>query len=85
MNNVCEIAQTSFSFTSLCIHGFEMFSVRGAYLVSTIALTIFLYAYIIHLYKSQKSKRVDYEKYGLLAINDSIDDSPIESVSNTRG
>lgn len=81
MGNICEVAQTSLSLTSVCIHGFQLLSVRGAYLVSTIAFVFFLYGYIIHLYRSEKSKKTDYEKYGLLAINDSIEDSPIESVS----
>jgi len=43
-------------------------------------LTIGLYAYIYHLYKSQKSGIKDYEKYANLALNDEIDDCLVEGL-----
>ncbi|NPA73442.1 MAG: cytochrome c oxidase, cbb3-type, CcoQ subunit [Epsilonproteobacteria bacterium] len=48
------------------------------YLVLVVFLTIVLYAYIHHLYKTQRSGEKDYEKYSDLALNDDISSSPIE-------
>lgn len=70
------------SLSSFCIKGFEFFSLKGAYLVSTILLVVFLYSYILYLYRSDRSGKTNYEKYGLLAINDSLDDNPIESIKD---
>lgn len=68
------------------IYGFDLLSVNAAYLFSIILLTVVLYSYIVYLYRSQASG-VDYEKYGRLAINDDLDDDPIESVegNTTKG
>ncbi|MBZ7986971.1 cytochrome c oxidase, cbb3-type, CcoQ subunit [Campylobacter canadensis] len=41
-------------------------------------LTIVLYAYIFHLYKTQKSGKKDYEKYANLALNDDLDSELLE-------
>ncbi|MFK5881374.1 MAG: cytochrome c oxidase, cbb3-type, CcoQ subunit [Sulfurospirillum sp.] len=41
-------------------------------------LTIGLYAYIYHLYKSQKDGVKDYEKYSNMALSDDIEDSLVE-------
>jgi len=43
-------------------------------------LTIGLYAYIYHLYKSQKNGDKDYEKYSKMALDDDINDSPVENL-----
>jgi len=48
------------------------------YLLMVVFLTIGLYAYIHHLYKTQKSGERDYEKYSNLALDDDITSSPIE-------
>jgi len=48
------------------------------YILLVIFLTIGLYAYIHHLYKTEKDGRRDYEKYSDLALNDSIDSTPVE-------
>lgn len=69
---------------SLVIYGFDLLSLKGAYLISSIFLTAWLYAYICHLYRSQASGRVDYEKYGELALKDSLDDALIESRDVTK-
>ncbi|MCI5967974.1 cytochrome c oxidase, cbb3-type, CcoQ subunit [Helicobacter sp.] len=37
-----------------------------------------LYAYIYHLYKSQRQGKIDYEKYARLALDDGLDDRLIE-------
>ena len=42
-------------------------------------LAIVLYGYIWHLYRSEKKGERDYEKYGRMAIEDEIDDVPVEA------
>ena len=49
-----------------------------AYLIGTIIAVVVLYGYIVYLYKSEKSGDKDYEKYGKLALDDSIDSKPLE-------
>lgn len=48
------------------------------YLLMIVLLTIGLYAYIHHLYKTQKEGKRDYEKYSNLALHDEIDSTPVE-------
>lgn len=67
---------------SLEVYGFNLISINAAYLFSIIFLTIWLYSYIVYLYRVQATGKVDYEKYGKLAIDDSLDDEPVESVKN---
>jgi cytochrome c oxidase cbb3-type subunit 4 len=50
------------------------------YFFMTVCLTVGLYWYYFHLYKSEKTGRRDYEKYGKIALEDAICDKPIESV-----
>ena len=45
----------------------------------TIFLVVVLYWYIFHLYRSEKKGERDYEKYGNIALDDSITSTPIES------
>ncbi|PZT48963.1 cytochrome c oxidase, cbb3-type, CcoQ subunit [Helicobacter valdiviensis] len=45
----------------------------------TIVLVVFLYGYIYHLYKNQRSGKVDYEKYSRLALDDDLGDTLIEA------
>jgi cytochrome c oxidase cbb3-type subunit 4 len=52
-----------------------------AYFIFTGFLVVVLYAYIYHLYSSQKKGTRDYEKYGNIALNDEITDKPVEEVS----
>lgn len=63
---------------SLVIGGFDFLSLKGAYLISTIALVVFLYSYVFYLYSRQKRGIVDYEKYSNLALYDSLDDEILE-------
>lgn len=49
-----------------------------AYWFCTLLLTVLLVSYIIHLYRSQRNG-FDYEKYSRLALDDGLDDTPIES------
>ncbi len=68
---------------SFTIYGFDLLSLKGAYLFSIICLTVWLYAYIYYLYRTQALGKVDYEKYSKLALNDSLNDSLIESCDTT--
>ena len=53
-----------------------------AYWAITILLVILLSGYIYHLYKSQKSGKIDYEKYARLAVDDNLNDDLVEARSN---
>jgi len=54
-----------------------------AYIVYTIILTLILYGYIVHLYRSEKKGIRDYEKYGKMALDDEISDKPVEKREDT--
>lgn len=49
-----------------------------AYFFFTLFLVIVLYAYILHLYRSEKKGLRDYEQYGNMALDDELDDKPVE-------
>ncbi|MDE5603465.1 MAG: cytochrome c oxidase, cbb3-type, CcoQ subunit [Helicobacter sp.] len=49
-----------------------------AYWFISLLLVILLYSYVYHLYKSQRTGKIDYEKYARLALDDNLDDDPIE-------
>jgi len=44
----------------------------------TIVFVIILYGYIIYLYRSEKKGERDFEKYGRIALDDSIGTPPVE-------
>ena len=50
------------------------------YIFFTVFLAVMLYAYIYHLYRAEKSGTRNYEKYADIALHDSIDDTPVESI-----
>ncbi len=52
-----------------------------AYFGLVVFMVVILYSYIYHLYSSEKKGTKDFEKYGNMALNDEIDDTPVESVS----
>ncbi len=54
------------------------------YWFMTILLVVFLYWYILHLYRSEKKGEADYEKYGRLALDDELTDAPIEERERTK-
>lgn len=56
------------------------FSAYG-YFFFTVFLVVVLYAYIYHLYSSEKKGKRNYEKYADMALNDEITDQPVETVS----
>lgn len=41
-------------------------------------LTIILYGYIFHLYKSEKDGTRNYEQYGRIALDDDLNSTPVE-------
>lgn len=51
------------------------------YFFFTVFMVVVLYGYIYHLYRSEKTGRRNYEKYGNIALNDGINDQPIEKIS----
>ncbi len=53
------------------IQGYSMFFM-------TILMAVLLYWYIFYLYRSEKKGERDFEKYGRIALDDSIDTSPVE-------
>lgn len=55
----------------------EEFAPYG-YFFLTALMVFFLYGYIVHLYKSEKTGERDYEKYGRMALDDEITSEPIE-------
>ena len=50
------------------------------YAFASVFFAIILYAYIYHLYTSKKKSGKDYEKYSKMALNDNLEDSPIEKI-----
>ena len=49
-----------------------------------VVLTVVLYGYIYHLYRSEKKGERDYEKYGDMAIHDEITDTQVEANPKTE-
>ena len=54
------------------------------YVVGTVITVIILYSYIVYLYRSEKSGQKDYEKYGKIALDDSINSTPIEDMPEAK-
>ena len=71
---------------SLEIFGFDIFSFAGLYIFSIVFLCFWLYSYIFYLYRAKKTRGMDYEKYSNLALKDSLNDTPVESmdIDNTK-
>jgi len=51
------------------------------YIFFTIFLAVILYAYLYHLYRSEKSGERNFEKYADMALHDDVTDAPIEPMS----
>lgn len=62
----------------------EMETVRElqayGYAFASAVFAIVLYAYVYHLYTSKKKGGKDYEKYANMALNDNLDDTPVEEI-----
>ncbi len=54
------------------------------FVVGTVITVILLYSYIVYLYRSDKSGKKDYEKYGKIALDDNIDSTPIEDMPEAK-
>ena len=52
-----------------------------AYFGMVVFMVVILYSYIYHLYSSEKKGVQDFEKYGNIALNDEINDAPVEKIS----
>ena len=60
----------------------DIFQFQGyAYFGLVTLMVVVLYSYIYHLYSSEKKGTKDFEKYGNMALNDEIDDTPVEKIS----
>ena len=55
-----------------------------AYIVFIIFLTIILYGYILHLYRSEKRGKKNYEKYGKIALDDELSSPPVEPLEEEK-
>ncbi len=51
------------------------------YIIGVVFCTLMLYGYIYHLYSSEKNGTRNYEKYAHIALDDSIDSTPLETTS----
>ena len=54
------------------------------FVVGTVITVIILYSYIVYLYRSDKSGKKDYEKYGKIALDDNINSTPIEDMPEAK-
>lgn len=52
------------------------------YFFLTALMVFLLYGYIFHLYKSEKTGRRDFEKYGKIALDDDITSEPVDPMDN---
>ncbi|EAL2593047.1 cytochrome c oxidase, cbb3-type, CcoQ subunit [Campylobacter coli] len=59
-------------------HEWEIFQGYGFFAL-VMFLSIVLYAYLYHLYRTEKKGERNYENYASLALKDDIDDSVLES------
>ena len=50
-----------------------------AYVGATVFLVVMMYGYLYHLFKAEKKGTRNYEQYGKIALQDNIDDAPIET------
>ncbi len=54
------------------------------YAFASVFFALIFYGYIYHLYTSKKKGGKDYEKYAKMALDDSLESSPIEKVEPTK-
>lgn len=54
------------------------------YFILVVLMVVLLYSYCYHLYKSERTKRRNYEKYADLALKDDLSDEVIEGVSKNQ-
>jgi len=61
-------------------HTIETFSAY-AFILTTIVITLFFYAYIYHIYNNEKKGIKDYEKYSQIVLDDEITSTPVEKLT----
>lgn len=66
--------------SSITAEQWESFQGYGFFFLM-LFMVVVLYGYWIHLYRSEKRGRRDYEKYAKLALNDELDDKVLENRS----
>lgn len=54
------------------------------YFFFVVFLVVVLYGYFYHLIKSEKKGRRNYEKYSKLALDDELNERPIEPISEIQ-
>lgn len=54
------------------------------YFFFVVFLVVVLYGYFYHLIKSEKKGRRNYEKYSKLALDDELNEKPIEPISEIQ-
>ena len=54
------------------------------FFILLVFMVVVLYSYWFHLKRSEKTGRRDYEKYGRLALDDSISDDIVENTHDDR-
>lgn len=54
------------------------------YFFFVVFLVLVLYGYFYHLIKSEKNGRRNYEQYSKLALDDELNEKPIEPISQTK-
>ncbi|ASM34380.1 cytochrome c oxidase, cbb3-type, CcoQ subunit [Campylobacter sp. RM12327] len=54
------------------------------YFFFIVFLVVVLYGYFYHLIKSEKKGRRNYEKYSKLALDDELNERPIEPISQNQ-
>lgn len=68
----------TFDLATVQKHEWKIFQGYGFFTL-VMFLSIVLYAYWYHLYRTEKQGKRDYENYANLALKDDIDDSVLES------
>jgi len=58
----------------------QTYQVYGFLIVAGFCVFL-LYGYIFYIYSNEKKGVVNYEKYGNIAIDDSIDSAPLETMT----
>lgn len=62
---------------SISLAKWQAFQAYGFFFL-VVFMVLILYGYYYYLYRAEKKGERDYEKYAKLALDDSLDDSPIE-------
>ncbi len=50
------------------------------YAFGSVLFAVILYGYVYYMYTAKKRGEIDYEEYSNMALNDYIDDSPVDEM-----